>query len=102
MTLNLNDGSYRPYRKPNEETNYIHVNPDPSPPTIKEIPGLLETYTSIPLPSFLKATTIFISILELSPQCPYQFQKPCSRPKRLLVLSECRNICAESKNHMVR
>ena len=28
MTLNLNDGSYRPYRKPNEETNYIHVNPD--------------------------------------------------------------------------
>ena len=28
MTLNLNNGSYRPYRKPNEETNYIHVNPD--------------------------------------------------------------------------
>ena len=26
VTLNLNDGSYRPYKKPNEETNYIHVN----------------------------------------------------------------------------
>ena len=23
VTLNLNDGSYRPYKKPNEETNYI-------------------------------------------------------------------------------
>ena len=28
VTLNLNDGSYRPYEKPNEETNYIHVNSD--------------------------------------------------------------------------
>ena len=28
VTLNLNDGSYRPYKKPNEETNYIHVNSD--------------------------------------------------------------------------
>ena len=28
ITLTLNDGSYRPYRKPNEETNYIHVNSD--------------------------------------------------------------------------
>ena len=26
VTLNLNDGSYRPYKKPNEETNYIHIN----------------------------------------------------------------------------
>ena len=25
ITLNLNDGSCRPYKKPNEETNYIHV-----------------------------------------------------------------------------
>ena len=28
ITLNLNDGSYHPYRKSNEETNYIHVNLD--------------------------------------------------------------------------
>ena len=28
VTLNLDDGSYRPYKKPNEETNYIHVNSD--------------------------------------------------------------------------
>ena len=28
VMLNLNDGSYPPYKKPNEETNYIHVNSD--------------------------------------------------------------------------
>ena len=38
ITLNLNDGSYRPYRKPNEETNYIHINSDHPPSIIKEIP----------------------------------------------------------------
>ena len=27
VLLNLNDGSYRPHKKPNEETNYKHVNP---------------------------------------------------------------------------
>ena len=26
FTLTLNDRSYRPYKKPNEETNYTHVN----------------------------------------------------------------------------
>ena len=26
--LNLKDGSYRPYKKPNEEANYIHANSD--------------------------------------------------------------------------
>ena len=31
VTLNLNDGSYRPYKKPNDETNYIHVNSDQPP-----------------------------------------------------------------------
>ena len=42
ITLNLNDGSYRPYRKPNEETNYIHVNSDHPPSIIKEIPRSIE------------------------------------------------------------
>ena len=39
---NLNDGSYRPYRKPNEETNYIHVNSGHPPSIIKEIPRSIE------------------------------------------------------------
>ena len=32
ITLNLNNGSYHPYKKPNEETNYIHVNSNHPPP----------------------------------------------------------------------
>ena len=35
ITLNLNDGSYRPYRKPNEETNSFNVNSDHPSSTIK-------------------------------------------------------------------
>ena len=31
VTFDLNDGSYRPYRKPNHETHYIHIQPDPPP-----------------------------------------------------------------------
>ena len=38
ITLNLNDGSYHCYRKPNEETNYIHVISDHHPSITKEIP----------------------------------------------------------------
>ena len=38
VTLNLNDGSYGPYKKPNEETNYIHVNADHLPSILKHLP----------------------------------------------------------------
>ena len=34
ITLNLNDDSYRPYRKPKEETNYIHIISDHQPSII--------------------------------------------------------------------
>ena len=47
ITLNLNDGSYCSYRKPNEETNYIHINLDHSPSIIKEIPRSFEKRLSI-------------------------------------------------------
>ena len=47
ITLNLNDGSYRPYRKPNEETNYIHINSDHLQLIIKEIPRSIEKRLSI-------------------------------------------------------
>ena len=42
ISLNLNDGSYRPYRKPNEETNYIHINSNHPLSIIKEIPRSIE------------------------------------------------------------
>ena len=47
ITLNLNDGSYRPYRKPNEETNYILINSDHQASIIKEIPRSIEKKFSI-------------------------------------------------------
>ena len=47
VTLNLNDGSYRPYRKANEETNSIHVNSDHPPSIIKEISRSIEKRLSI-------------------------------------------------------
>ena len=47
ITLNLNDGSYCSYRKPNEETNYIHINLDHPPSIIKEIPRSFEKRLSI-------------------------------------------------------
>ena len=35
-------GTYHPYRKSNEETDYIHVNSDHPPSIIKEIPRAIE------------------------------------------------------------
>ena len=42
VTLNLNDGSYRPYKKPNDETDYIHVNSDIPPSILKQLPVSIE------------------------------------------------------------
>ena len=42
VTLNLNDGSCRPYKKPNDETNYIHVNSDHPPSILKQLPVSIE------------------------------------------------------------
>ena len=35
VSFNLNDGSYRPYRKPNDETHYIHIQSDHPPSIMK-------------------------------------------------------------------
>ena len=37
VTLNLNDGSYHPYKKHNDETNYIHVNSNHPPSISKQL-----------------------------------------------------------------
>ena len=42
VTVNLNDGSYRPYRKPNEETRYIHIQSDHPPSVTKYLPRSIE------------------------------------------------------------
>ena len=42
VTFNLNDGSYRPYRKPNDETRYIYIQSDHPPSITKQIPRSIE------------------------------------------------------------
>ena len=42
VTLNLNDGSYRPYCKPNNKTTYIHKESNHPPNIIKQIPIAIE------------------------------------------------------------
>ena len=42
LTFNLNDGSYRPYRKPDDETSYIHVESDHPPIILKQVPLAIE------------------------------------------------------------
>ena len=42
LTLNLNDGTYHPFHKTNEETTYIHVESDHPPQIIKKIPRSIE------------------------------------------------------------
>ena len=38
VTLNINNGSYRPYKKPNEETNHLHVNSDHPSQILQQLP----------------------------------------------------------------
>ena len=37
ITFNLTDGTYRPYRKPNDETNYIHIQSGHPPSITKQL-----------------------------------------------------------------
>ena len=42
VTLGLNDGSYRPYRKPNDETHYIYIQSVHPPSITKQLPQSIE------------------------------------------------------------
>ena len=42
VTLNLTNGTYKPYHKPDDETNYIHVESDHPPNIIKQLPIAVE------------------------------------------------------------
>ena len=46
VTLNLNDGSHKPYRKPDDEINYIHAESDHPPNIIKQLPISIESRLS--------------------------------------------------------
>ena len=65
VTLSLNDGSYRPYKKPNEETNYIHVNSDYPSSILKQLPKSIEKRSSLSSSNEIFAET-----------APYYEQRP--------------------------
>ena len=44
--LNLNDEPYHPYKKPNEEINYTHVNSDHPPSILQQLPMSTEKQLS--------------------------------------------------------
>ena len=46
VTLNLMDGTYRPFHKPNNETNYVHVQSNHPPNILKQIPLSIQTRLS--------------------------------------------------------
>ena len=43
INMNLNDGSYRPYHKPNDEIKYIHSESNHPPAIIKQLPLSIES-----------------------------------------------------------
>ena len=47
VTFNLNDGTYKPYTKPNNEIKYIHKNSTHPPTVIRRIPLSIEPSLSI-------------------------------------------------------
>ena len=46
VTVNRNDGTYKPYKKPNDETKYIRVDSDHPLSIIKQIPKSIATKLS--------------------------------------------------------
>ena len=43
VTMNLEDGTYRPYRKPNDDITYIHCQSNHPPAIIKQLPVSIES-----------------------------------------------------------
>ena len=46
VTFDLNDGTYKPYKTPNDKTKYIHVDSDHPPSITKQIPKSIATRLS--------------------------------------------------------
>ena len=46
VTLNLKDGTFRPYHKPSDQMQYIHMESNHPPNIIKHIPASIETRLS--------------------------------------------------------
>ena len=55
ITLNLNEDTYRPYHKPNDEIQYIHKESNLPPTIIKQLPLTIES----PLSNISSSKEIF-------------------------------------------
>ena len=75
VTLHLNNGSYRPYRKPTEETNYIHVNCDHPSSILKQLPMSIEKRLSSSSPCK--------EIFEETAPCHEQYLSNCRQKEKL-------------------
>ena len=82
VTLNLNDGSYRPCKKPNEETNYIHVNSDHPPPPPPHPPFILK---QLPMSTERRLSSLSLSkeILEETARYYEQYLSNCGYKEKL-------------------
>ena len=92
ITFNLNDGSYRPYRKRNEETNYIQVNSDHPPSIIKEIPRSIEKRLS----TFSSSKNIFQESAVYYEKClkssGYKIKLQYQQPKETIKAKRKENV----------
>ena len=81
VTFNLNDGTYKPYTKPNNEIKYIHKNSNHPPSFIRRIPLSIESRLStlsFNKKLFQEAVPPYQKALENS---GYRHTLTCKRPK---------------------
>ena len=67
ITFHLNNGSYRPYRKSNNETRYINAKSNHPPSILKQIPAAISKRISINSSNkqiFQKAAPYYKNILK--------------------------------------
>ena len=89
ITFDLNTGSYRPYRKPNNDTRYINAKSNHLPPVLKQIPAAIFKRISINSSNkqiFQKAAPYYNNILK---DCGYkekiqfqQYEHQQTQPRR--------------------
>ena len=84
VTFNLNDGSYRPYRKPNDERHYIHIQSDHPSSITKQLPPSIKKR----LPQLLSSKDIFYET------APYYEQRlaSCGYNEKLTYQQQGENI----------
>ena len=87
ITLNLNNDSYHPYRKPSQETNYIYTNSNHPPSINKEIPRSIEEKLSILSSSkkIVQESVIYYKKTQLQHQQPKDSNQIKKKRKRNII-----------------